>query len=96
MRGVHVVPIHASWMEWPSEAQASNAAGYAGAERDFADCLRIRSQLVHVIRPLPLENPPEPDAWFGFVTGDIRESDTPLCGETRVFHHESREILGSG
>jgi hypothetical protein len=68
-----------------------NAAGFAYKEIDAAGCVRIRPAGVGQQAALVLENPTDTAGISNtFVRGYIHEVVTPLCGETTLFHMESR------
>ena len=72
----------------PVDASRVNAAGRAAVARDQADCLRLIPAVQLIVRPLPLENPPDPTpSANAFVNGYLYTAPAPICGEARVFHH---------
>jgi hypothetical protein len=82
---VHVVPGGAN----PSRR---NAAGTVGLQRDSLSCARIVPiGLYDPAGGLVLEDQADTAglAW-AFVRGYIHDAAAPVCGETRVFHLESR------
>ena len=78
----------------PNGADGSrrNAAGYAGFWRDTSGCVRLRP--VGLYDPsafLVLEDQADTSSGSNaFVRGYVHDAATPVCGETRVFHLESR------
>ena len=69
-----------------------NAAGTVQTERDAGGCVRVRPYGAYrPDAPLVLEDQSDTtNLMFAFVRGYIYDAATPICGETRVFHLESR------
>lgn len=71
----------------PPAASRLMGAGRVSVVRDPDSCVRLRPVMNIVIRPMPLENPPDTTSnWMGFVTGTITEGAAPVCEGPRVFH----------
>jgi hypothetical protein len=82
---VHVVPNGAN----PSRR---NAGGTVSMLRDSLSCARIRPiGLYDPSAALVLDDQADTTGLsYGFVRGYIYDAATPVCGETRVFHLESK------
>jgi hypothetical protein len=71
-----------------SSAALSNntaAGGVAVGSTDIEGCAVMQRNFD---APVPVENPPAA-SWLGFVSGYFFTPETPLCGQTRVYHIEA-------
>jgi len=74
----------------PPAASRLLGAGRAAGVRDPDECVRLRPVMVYAT--LPIENQSDTTSWMSrFVTGEIIETSTPVCGASQVFHLISRE-----